>query len=66
MVNDMRIIWSHNENKNIPLHIAEHEIVICKSCGAVNNKYIKSHYTGGKPCVILSKYCKKCGAELRR
>lgn len=60
-----KLIWSHNENKEISNFIADHSEVICPKCGRYVKKYVKSHYTGGIPCVLLTKYCNFCGGELR-
>lgn len=49
-----KLIWSHNENKEISNFIADHSEVICPKCGRYVKKYVKSHYTGGIPCVLLT------------
>lgn len=58
-------MWSHDENREINDWYAENMLIRCLHCKALNQKYTKSHYTGGRPCVLLSKYCKFCGKELR-
>ena len=58
-------MWSHDENREINDWYAENMLVRCPNCKALNHKYTKSHYTGGEPCVLLSKYCEFCGKELR-
>lgn len=58
------MIWSHDEQKNIPNFMAKNETITCKNCGKVVRKYVDSHYTGGQPCVLLAKYCRYCRESL--
>lgn len=60
----MRQVWSHDEKKAINIGYAVMAKKRCPQCAAINDKYANSHYTGGEPCVILTKYCRVCGAEL--
>lgn len=60
----MKMIWSHDEQHQITLYSAENWTVRCKRCGHIVNRYVKSHYTGGEPCVLLAKYCRHCGESL--
>lgn len=57
-------IWSHDEGKYISYSEANHSVVECKHCGRVTVKYIKSWYSGGRECVLLSKYCPRCWLDL--
>lgn len=59
-------IWCHDLNAWVTELDVKFMIVRCPYCGEKNNKYVKSHYTGGMPCVLLTKYCSKCGQALRR
>lgn len=58
-------MWSHDEQKEINYDSAIMESVRCHSCGSSVEKYTKSHYTSGIPCLLLTKYCKYCGKSLR-
>ena len=62
----MDIIWSHDEQKRINTLYAEVAKKKCPKCGREVRKYVESHYTGGQPCVLLAKYCRYCGSELKQ
>lgn len=55
-------MWVHDEQKNVPDKVIETAKVKCISCGNIQNKYIKSWYTGGAPCALRSRYCRACGS----
>lgn len=59
-------MWSHDERKEISPAVAEAAAQICPRCKMPTKKYVKSHYTGGQPCVLLANYCQWCGGELER
>ena len=50
-------MWSHDENREVNDWYAKNMLIRCPHCKVLNHKYMKSHYTGGEPCVLLSKYC---------
>lgn len=58
-------MWSHDENREINDWYAKNMLIRCSYCNALNHKYMQSHYTGGMPCVLLSRYCEFCGRELK-
>jgi hypothetical protein len=55
-------MWVHNEQKYVADKLISIAKVKCISCGNIQNKYVKSHYTGGEECVLRSSYCEKCGS----
>lgn len=57
-------MWLHDEAREIPRITVETERVVCRNCGNVQRKYIKTWYSGGIPCVIKGKYCNRCGEDL--
>lgn len=61
----MNGIWSHDENKSIPIFTADMSTIRCPECGKIVRKYVESHYTGGIKCVLLAKYCRYCNGALR-
>jgi hypothetical protein len=58
--------WSHDEQKSISSFTARFSTIVCDRCGAILNKYVESHYTGGEPCVLLTKYCRYCNNHVRK
>lgn len=62
----MNTIYSHDEQKRINVGYSKMATVRCPSCGAVDRKYVDSHYTGGSPCVLLAKYCRYCHSSLKQ
>lgn len=58
-------MWSHDERKEVDTLTAEAAILLCPRCKRPTKKYVKSHTTGGHPCVLLARYCQWCGKELR-
>lgn len=61
----MMEIWSHDENRYVPILEVAYSLVRCPKCGQMVHKYFKTWYTGGMPCVILARQCEKCRAELQ-
>ena len=57
-------MWSHDEQKEVNNGYAVMARVRCPHCGAIVKKYIESHYTGGRPCVLLARYCRYCRNSL--
>lgn len=53
-------MWSHDEQRNISDAYAALARVRCPHCNSILHKYVESHYTGGMPCVLLTKYCRYC------
>lgn len=60
------IMWSHDEKRELDEAYARGAVTRCPSCFALVHKYTESHYTGGMPCVLLTKYCRFCGANLKQ
>lgn len=58
-------MWSHDEQKRVNDGYVAMATVRCSHCGSIQKKYVKSHYTGGTPCVLLARYCRGCQKELR-
>ena len=54
------MIWSHDENKHISILESQFKQK-CPICGKYYPKYVKSWYSGGLSCVLLTKYCRFCG-----
>ena len=57
-------IWCHERGCYISMFEFYHHFVKCPNCGAYQRKYVKSWYTGGQPCALLSSYCSSCGGYL--
>ena len=57
-------MWSHDEQEEVSDGYVAMATVRCPHCGAIVKKYIKSWYTGGRPCVLLAKYCRYCSSSL--
>lgn len=57
-------MWSHDEQKHVTRLYVETAYIKCPHCNAPVKKYVESWYTGGHPCVLLTKYCRFCGSSL--
>ncbi len=59
-------MWSHDEQRELNDVYANIAMVRCPHCNGLQDKYVKSHYTGGSPCVLLVRFCRYCKKSLEK